>query len=325
MDVGVVVVGAGDMGTKHARHWHTAGAQVLAVCDPDLKRAEASAQVVKARALSNYQDILHDKRVSVVSICTPTFLHPPIAIAALNAGKHVLCEKPIALNLADAELMQQTAKANQRELRIGLMRRFDPATQVLKQWLEPLGTPVYISVQIPAGIRPKLAMHDKHANGGPIIDMLCHHIDMWQQLFGSYPKLAYAKGLCLAKDKQELATIKYKAIDTAMVVLEFPEGHLASIHICWGLPAAVPITEHHVYTAPGGLIKLDWDNENNRLELYKGKFKTTWQEPVDAWQAEIAQFYAELVKGASRKVANTDEAIETLKLSLEILERIETA
>ncbi len=319
----VVVVGAGDMGSKHARHWQAAGAQVLAVCDPDLARAETSAQLVNARAFKNYQEVLKNEDFNVVSICTPSFLHSEIAIAALNAGKHVLCEKPIALSLTEARQMKEAAEHNQRELRIGLMRRFDPATKVLKDWLEPLGKPIYVSAQIPAGIRPKLAMHDKHANGGPILDMLCHHFDMWQQLFGAYPNLVYAKGACFAENKKELERIKNKAIDTAMVVLEFPEGHVASIHISWGLPSGVPITEHHVYTAPGGLIKLDWDNENNRLELFKGKLKTCWQEPVDAWQGEIAQFYNELVNGAPRKVATADEAIETLKLSLEILELIE--
>lgn len=321
--LGVIVVGAGDMGSKHARHWQGAGAKVLAVCDPDLGRAQQSGSLVAAEATEHYLEWLEDERVQLVSICTPTFLHAELGLAALAAGKHVLCEKPIALSLAEAKQMKEMAERQDCQLRIGLMRRFDPATKKLQEWLEPLGNPVYVSAQIPAGIRPKQAMHDKRANGGPIIDMLCHHFDVWSRLFGAYPRLAYARGACFAQDKTELAHIHDKAIDTAVVVLEFPGGHVASIHISWGLPSGVPITEHHVYTAPGGLIKLDWDNENNRLELYKGKFKSVWQEPVDAWKVEIEQFYQELVYDAPKRLASADEAIRALELSLEILEQIE--
>lgn len=318
-----MVIGAGDMGTRHARHWQAAGAKVLAVCDPDITRAQLSAEAVSAKAVDHYQDLLANQDIQLASICTPTFLHPAISIACLNAGKHVLCEKPIALTLPEAYRMQEAAKRNQRELRIGFMRRFDPTLTVLREKLEHLGAPLYISVQIPAGIRPKAAMHDKNANGGPVIDMLCHHFDMWHELFGTYPQLAYAKGSCLAQDKAELQQIASKAIDTAMVVLEFPQGHVASIHVSWGLPATVPISEHHMYTGPGGLIAVDWDNENNKLSFYQTKHQSVWQEPVDAWQGEIAQFYGELRHHLPRKLADAEDGIRALRLSLEILAEIE--
>ena len=173
----VMVIGAGDMGSKHALHWQAAGAKVVAICDPNEARAKASADLVSAKVVTNYKSLLADKDIHAASVCTPTFLHSSISIDCLNAGKHVLCEKPIALTLNDAQMMKQTALNNQSELRIGFMRRFDPAIQVLRKKLKHLGTPVYVSVQIPAGIRPKHAMHDPHGNGGPIIDMLCHHIE----------------------------------------------------------------------------------------------------------------------------------------------------
>ena len=97
--LGVVVVGAGDLGTRHALHWHAAGARVVAVCDPWLERAAEVAAEVGAEAASDPGDYLQRSDVHVVSVCTPTFLHESYTVAALEAGKHVLCEKPAALAL----------------------------------------------------------------------------------------------------------------------------------------------------------------------------------------------------------------------------------
>lgn len=323
MQLGVIVIGAGDMGSKHARHWQTAGANVIAVCDPDLGRAQVSAELVGADAVADYKTLLARADIHAVSVCTPTFLHPNISIDCLKAAKHVLCEKPIALTIEDAKRMKAAAEKNKRELRIGFMRRFDPAVQVLREKLDKIGQPVFMSVQIPAGIRPKHAMHDTKANGGPIIDMLCHHFDMWHDLFGYYPKFAYAAGQTFAQNKTELERIQTKAIDTALIVLEFPKGHTASIHVSWGLPAGVPITEHYVYTGPEGLLKVDWNNEKNRIAFYDNETPQVWHEESDGWQHEIAQFYKELTQSAPRLVANADDGIKALELSLEILDMIE--
>ena len=323
MQLGIIVIGAGDMGSKHAQHWHAAGARVVAVCDPDLSRAQAAADLVGADAVADYRTLLDRADIQAVSVCTPTFLHPSISIDCLNAGKHVLCEKPIALKLEDAERMKAAAETNNCELRVGFMRRFDPAIAILRDRLNNIGQPVFVSVQISAGIRPKHAMHDPKANGGPIIDMLCHHFDMWHDLFGTYPTLAYAKGNSFASNKAELEHLNTKATDTAIVVLEFPRGDTASIHISWGLPSGVPASEHYVYTGPDGLLMVDWNNIKNRIAFYNAEEPLVWHEESDGWQHEIAQFHAELSQTSKRKVASADDGIRALELSLEILATIE--
>ena len=125
--LGVVVVGAGDMGAKHALHWHNAGAKVIAVCDPDLDRAKVAADPVGADAIADYKSLVSQNDVHAASVCTPTFLHAAIATEFTDLGKHVLIEKPIALTLEQTQAISESAKKTGAQVRVGFMRRFDEA------------------------------------------------------------------------------------------------------------------------------------------------------------------------------------------------------
>jgi threonine dehydrogenase-like Zn-dependent dehydrogenase len=132
----VVVIGAGDMGARHARHWAAAGARVVAVVDPDRTRAELAAAETGAEAFTDAEGA--SPRARRGQRLHPDLPARPYTIAALEAGAHVLCEKPVALTLADAYAMRDAAAAAGRELRIGFMRRFDPA---FDQLIDVTGAP----------------------------------------------------------------------------------------------------------------------------------------------------------------------------------------
>lgn len=319
--LGVLVVGAGDMGTRHALHWTAAGAKVVAVSDPNIKLARASADVCAALAGADYKELLARDDIGAVSVCTPTFLHAPITLDCLGAGKHVLCEKPIALTLQDARAMKSAAAANGCELRIGFMRRFDPSYPVLLGQLEAVGGPVLGSVTVTAGIRPKRLMHARNANGGPIVDMCCHLFDMWKRMFGSSPRLVHAAGHTYGRDKPQLSGIEDKAVDSASIVLEYG-ANTVHLLITWGLPEGVPFREKHLYTGPGGLVEASWDYLTNPVELSNGVGLTRFESGRDPWAAEIRQFYRELTEGVPREVADADDGIEALELSLQVLEAV---
>ncbi|CAN5868877.1 hypothetical protein BH24DEI2_BH24DEI2_23810 [soil metagenome] len=319
--LGVLVVGAGDMGTRHALHWTAAGAKVVAVCDPDVKRAQASADVCAALVGADYREWLTRDDINVVSVCTPTFLHAPITIDGLNAGKHVLCEKPIALTLEDARAMKNAAETNDRELRIGFMRRFDPSYPVLLGQLDAIGGPVLGRVTVTAGIRPKRLMHAKNANGGPVIDMCCHLFDMWKRMFEASPRLVHVAGHTYGADKPQLAGIKDKAVESAAITLQYG-ANTVQLLITWGLPEGVLFREKHVYVGPGGLVEASWDYLTNPAELSTGAGVTRFESGRDPWAAEIRQFYKELTEGAERQVADADDGVEALELSLQVLEAV---
>lgn len=321
-ELGVVVIGAGEMGSRHTQHWSAVGAKIIAVCDPNWELAQTLAASVNAEAHAVPDFVLDKAHVDVVSVCTPTFLHPQYTLQALGAGKHVLCEKPIALTLEDALEMKRLAEAKRLQLRIGLMRRFEPIFSKLKNRVTGLGTPVMGSVSITAGIRAKRLMHDRNANGGPVIDMCCHIFDLWALIFTEHPELVHAAGHILAENNPALASIKDKAIDSAAATFSFPSGHTAQLLITWGLPEGVPFSEQHCYIGSEGRVEVDWNYQNNLMRFHDGVGLTHYSGVRDPWATEIWQFYLELTQNAPRQVADADEAIAALELSLKVLEAI---
>jgi predicted dehydrogenase len=329
MALGVAVVGAGDMGKRHAQHWQQAGADLVAICDAHLPLAEHVATSCNANAFVSLEDALEDigEDIHVVSVCTPTFLHAPISITALRSGKHVLCEKPVALSLKDARAMKHAAQVNNRELRIGFMRRFDPAYPQLVNACKHIGSPLLAHATIAAGIRPKRLMHDANANGGPIIDMCCHVFNLWEGIFGCHPETVTAHGYTFSEDKLELAGITHKAVDSAHISLHYPNGCHGHIQVSWGLPWGVEAVETHAYIGPGGMVRTNWNEE---ITLNNGQGTTTWTREgsdanlLDPWRREITQFYLELTEQTPQQVASIDDGINALHTSLAVLESIQT-
>lgn len=318
--LGVLVVGAGDMGARHAEHWNAVGARVVGVFDPDRARAEAVAAGVGAEAVDDTASFLARSDVRVVSVCTPTFLHARYTIEALLAGKDVLCEKPAALTLSDALAMKDAAVQSGRKLRFGFMRRFDPASHQILAFRHKIGDPVLAQATIAAGIRPKLLMHDAAANGGPIIDMCCHVFDQWVALFGESPSCVRAHGYTFSQDKIELAGILHKALDSAHITLRYPSGGVGQVHVSWGLPSGVEPFERHTYMGPDGLITADWPH---KVTLRDGAGAVRWTSAgLDPWLAEIGQFHRELQDGERRHLATIGDGIEALRTSLAVLESV---
>jgi predicted dehydrogenase len=318
--LGVVVVGAGDMGARHATHWQGVGARLVAVVDPDAARAGALATALGASHGPELAPFLTDPDVHVVSVCTPTFLHARFTVAALDAGKHVLCEKPAALTLEDARAMRDAAHRNARQLRVGFMRRFDPAFEPLVDFTGRIGRPVLAQCTITAGVRPKVLMHDALANGGPIIDMCCHIFVQWAALFGGQPESVSARGYTFSDGKREVARIASRALDSALITLEYADGSVGQIQVSWGLPSGIEAVERHSYVGPDGLVIVDWPR---RVTLRAAGGITRWSSSgVDPWREEIAYFHRELTEGAETKVGTIEDGIEALMTSLAVLRAV---
>lgn len=133
--VRAAIVGLGWPGMQHLKGY-TADprSEVIAVCDLDKKHVMQVASEHKIpNTYTNHLEMLKNKDIDAVSVCLPNFLHAPISIDALNAGKHVLCEKPPARSAQEAKAMADTATENEKTLMYALVQRFDGSTQRLKQ------------------------------------------------------------------------------------------------------------------------------------------------------------------------------------------------
>lgn len=159
--------------------------EIKYIVDPLLERAQkVAADFNIPNAVADYNVVLADEEVKAVSICTPNDMHAPLSIAFLNAGKHVLCEKPAALNLEQAKEMKAAAERNNRMLNIGVVNRFNTSINLIKDMIDAgeLGNVyhVYCSFRshrsIP-GLGGPFTTKAK-AGGGVLVDWGVHFLDI---------------------------------------------------------------------------------------------------------------------------------------------------
>ena len=123
------VIGCGSIAKHRHLPEYAANTQIkiAAVCDIVKTRADETAVLYGAKSYESYEELLQNSEIDAVSVCTPNYLHAPISIAALKAGKHVLCEKPMATSRADAEEMIEAARTCGKKLMIAHNQRFVPS------------------------------------------------------------------------------------------------------------------------------------------------------------------------------------------------------
>jgi len=328
--VRVCIVGCGYMGNIHADCWsHVPEAQVVAVVDIIEERARLlGGKFGLERFYMNYREAIDLPQVNVVSVCIPTCLHADASIYAMQRGKHVLSEKPIALELEQADAMNATACQSGVKFSVGLMRSHSPVLAELNAWLENgrSNHPVIYWASDIREIRPKREMHDQHANGGPVIDMGVHLYATWLELFNSPAREVYAQGFTFAGDRPELAHIHEKAVDSASVSVRFESGDVGNFLVTWGMPPGVvpPVMPEVVLTANGVLnVTFNGNHQEARFQREGGEWETIatcdenmYQRQIDDFAAAIMQDRAPLVNGQQGRAA--------LQVSLAALESIRT-
>lgn len=201
--LGIGIIGAGGI----ARGAHIGAYQaypelckVQAVCDIIPERAKAfAAEYNIPHVYDNYHDLLKLKCIDAVSVCTPNIAHMKPTVDALAAGKHVLCEKPIARNAIEGAEMVAASRKHGRKLQIGLNMRFEPEQQMIKSAIDEgqLGNIYYARAQAlrRRGVPTWGVFTDKaQQGGGPMIDIGVHIIDttLW---FMGHPKPVSVTGM----------------------------------------------------------------------------------------------------------------------------------
>ncbi len=329
--LGVCIVGCGDMGTKHAERWsNLAEVEVAAVVDTIETRADRLAERYRLDGwYTDYRPAVSLPQVDVVSVCVPTGSHAEISIFAAHQGKHVLCEKPIALTLAQVNRMIAAARQNKVKLGLGFMRRYSPITAGLKEWLArgELGRPVMYQAVDAREIRPKLEMHDVEANGGPVIDMGVHLYDGWRTIFDSPPVKVFAQGLKLAQARPELAQIQKIAYDTASIVVHHASGDIGNFVVSWGLPPGVtPPGRPDQIFGPKGLAEVEYGISHQEVRLNQSGAegaRVIFSSDQDMYQLEIDDFARTILEDRPPKTP-AEDGKAALRVALAALESIKT-
>ncbi len=191
--LGVGIIGAGGMGRIHAEGWRKIpDVRIAGICDVDLDRARNLAKILEvedAVTVSDYRQLVAMDEVEVVSVCVPNRVHTPAVVAALEAGCHVLCEKPLAVTTSEIKEMARAAEKNSCKLMTAQHMRFREDTVVVKRFIDAghLGNVFYAKVTalrrnlLPA---PPGFIDSSLSGGGPCMDMGVHVVDTAMYLMG---------------------------------------------------------------------------------------------------------------------------------------------
>ena len=266
----VGVIGAGSIAQSHlAAYSANEGVELIAVADMNLERAQAVAQKHGARrAYADPHELLADPEIDGVSICTWNNSHASWAIAAVEAGKHVLVEKPIARTLAEAEELQRVVEAGDSVMQVGFVRRHSPNCQVLKSFIDAdeLGEIYYAKASCLRRVgNPGGWFADKEiSGGGPLLDIGIHVLDLCWYLMGS-PTVVSVSGNTYEKlgSRGNVTTMpRYKAADydpdrnsvedLANAVIRFENGASLLLDCSYSLHATKDSIDVSVYGEKGG-------------------------------------------------------------------------
>jgi len=200
--VGIAVIGGGRAGRVHARNfrYHIPDAALAAIVDTDPHTAAEAAQELELeRAWTDVDAVLEDPAVDGVVITTPTFTHEELAVKAARAGKHILCEKPMALTLAAADRMIAAAREAGVHLQMAFMRRFSPEFRAARQQIHEgtIGELMQVrSLTRGPGLPPPWAW-DESLSLGMVAEVNSHDFDAVRWLTGREFTRIYAEAACL--------------------------------------------------------------------------------------------------------------------------------
>ena len=197
--IGVCIVGSGRAGMIHARNFKAGvpGAHLVAVVDPsETARAEAANELDLQTTFADYQDALADERIGAVVVVAPTVFHREIVVAAAQAGKHILCEKPMAMDAGECRQMITAADAGGVKLQIGFMRRFDSSFAEAYERIQngTIGSVNQVKSLTHGPSVPQPWMLDIKKSNGPLAEVNSHDIDTVRWFAGSDIEEVYAIG-----------------------------------------------------------------------------------------------------------------------------------
>ncbi len=228
--LGVGVVGVGDMGRRHAENIRSLvpGARLVAVADPDSARAKRVASELEIDdSCRSIEELLERKDVDCVVIASPDRFHAQGIRAAAAAGVDILCEKPMALNLEDAQsALESVSKAGVR-LQIGFMRRYDPAYAAAMKRIEAgeIGDPVVFKSLGRDQNAPPLSGYQSHLNGMLFYNSTIHDFDLARWLVRDEVSEVQAYTTCAIRPE----VAQYGDIVAGMVNLKYRRGAIGNI------------------------------------------------------------------------------------------------
>lgn len=293
-------------------------AELVAVYDVDAGVNESVAREYGARAAASLEELLAAE-VEAIYVATPAYRHYEQVIRCAAAGKHVLCEKPLGMTVAEAETMVAVMKQAGRLLGTAFMMRFLAQHQAARKLIEEgrLGKPVYGRAQLscwypplPGAWRQDPAL----SGGGSLIDMGGHSIDLLEMFFGPVLKVS-----CFVTNTVHA----YATEDSAVALLWFAGGALGTVDACFSIPDQASKNRLELYGSLGSILAEGTIGQGSQGRMVAfleesaagydarqareaGRGIEIAPPPVNTYRAEIEEFSAAILEGRPCRVSGED-------------------
>ena len=308
--IGIGVIGVGAIGRVHAQNLarRVPNASLVAIADANKAAADAVAtQTGVQEVYVDYHRLLQDKDVEAVVVATPTFLKLEVVKAACEAGKHVFCEKPMALTLKECDEFIAASDRAGVKFQVGYQRRFDPSYVRVKQAIDAgeVGTMLLLRSNTRDPPQKVAGWADPNVSGGIFLDTSSHDYDVIRWLSGSEAKSVIADGMTTAYAELEQLGDK----DTTMTIIRLANGALAHVDACrvsvygYDIRAEVVGTEGAIFMDIGKssethVMKKSWES-NEFSYWYQQRFD-------EAYRAELEGFADCIINDGKPRVSGRD-------------------
>ncbi|HET7225136.1 MAG TPA: Gfo/Idh/MocA family oxidoreductase [Candidatus Eisenbacteria bacterium] len=313
--IGLVGVGAAAQINHIPALKHTEDVEIVALCDRDPEKTARVAQKFGVpKVYGRFEELLSDDDVDAVDICTPNFLHSPMAIAAVEAGKDVLCERPLARSADEAAAMVRAAKKADRVLMCAVQHRFRPDAQLLRKFVDKgdLGEIFFAKAgwlrQRTEWDSDEWRRQKRESGGGVVLDLGFQMLDQALWILGG-PKVESVTASLHRSRKGEVE-------DSATAFLRLGSGATLTLELTWGLLMEKDFAYLNLFGSGGAALL-------NPLRVHKGMhgnlvnvtpaMETARHQYKHSMEAQVAHF-AESLRRGQKPMGSADEILPVMEL-----------
>lgn len=324
--INVALLGLGLIGKEHfAAYEKLKDVRLVKITDKNLSQNNFTINGKQVEFTTDIDQIMNDPSIDAIDICLPTFLHAEIAIEAANAGKHVFCEKPMALDLDQCDQMIQAARANNVKLMIGQLLRFVPEYAAAKKIIaeEKIGNLLSFTgrrlVSYPQYSESGW-LQNEWLSGGAAFDLMIHDIDAINWFFaGENPVSITATGL----------SSKSGSLDHIFASFVFKNGCKGFVDGGWIIPQTFPFSMEFQIVGTNGFLKYHSHglSARERLHYPEGTSLMLYHnynaiapdiKKTDAIAAELNYFYQSILNGTDIEIITPEDAKRSVDWTLKV-------
>lgn len=331
----VGIIGTGDISSVHIQGYKALeNVELYAACDLNEQRVRKVAEEHNIKhVFTDYNEMLKLEELDAVSVCTWNSQHAPATIAALKAGKHVLCEKPMAMNTREAEEMEKAAKEAGKLLMVGFVRRYGNDCRILKDFIDNgmMGDIYYSKATYlrRAGYPGGWFGDKQRSGGGPLIDLGVHVIDLVRYLMGR-PKAVAVTGVTFDKlgprsnikaNKGYTSTEKsnvdiFDVEDLAVALIKFDNGAALTVETSFSLNVKTNTSNIELFGTKAGAKldpKLEFYSEHNDYLVDVIPAHDTALSFEGLFEGEIAHFI-DCIENGTECISPAEDGVELMRI-----------